>query len=68
MDDLRVTIEHPVSESVSAKIMEARVGLYGYDGGWHQTLTVHAVDGLRQVGTRARQQRPTCRGFRLAIG
>ncbi|MFP3881893.1 MAG: hypothetical protein ACLFRT_09515 [Actinomycetota bacterium] len=52
MKDLRITVEHPVSQPVDPKITEARVGLYRYDGlgQWQQTATITQPDELPLLG------------------
>jgi hypothetical protein len=57
MDDLRMTIEHPVSQPVGFRLTEAQVGIYRHVGlgGWHQTATVSVADELQRlvrVGTQ----------------
>jgi hypothetical protein len=51
LDDIRLTIERPVSQPVGPKLNEARAGIYRYDGlgGWHQTATVLQPEELRMV-------------------
>ena len=51
LDGARITIEHPVSQPVSPRIIETRVGIYRHDGlgGWHQTATLAQPDELQRL-------------------
>lgn len=57
-NDLRITIEHPVSPPVGPGITEARVGLFRYEGigGWRQTATVRHPDELQLFGRHEQAQ------------
>lgn len=49
MNNSRITIEHPISQPVGARIADASVGIYRHDGlgGWHQTANVAQPDELQ---------------------
>lgn len=44
-----MTIENPVSQPIGPRIVEARVGVYRYEGlgGWGQTATVVQAEELQ---------------------
>lgn len=51
MEDLRITVEHPVTQPVGPRITEARVGLYRYDGlgVWRQSATLNDAHELSRL-------------------
>ncbi|HLF43030.1 MAG TPA: hypothetical protein VJA46_05820 [Acidimicrobiia bacterium] len=70
MDQLRLTIEHPVSQPVGPKLTEGRAGIYRYDGlcGWHQTATVRRLEELQQlIGSLTPSMQDQVDTIRLAI-
>jgi pilus assembly protein CpaF len=69
MDDLYITIEHPVSGSVSPGGREARVGPdTTVSGAGTRLLPCTMSMGSDRSAPRAHQRLPTCRGFRFVIG
>lgn len=52
MDGLRITIDQPVTQPVSPRISEARVGIYRNDGlgAWRQTSSVLDATELQHLG------------------